>query len=400
MLDLVGALADLEHLGVAVEARDRRLEHVAESAVDLDGFGRGLHREAARLQLRHRRFLEERLSRVPQVGGAVREPARRFQLGRDVGQLELDRLELRDRLPELLAVARVVEREVEHRLGEAEGERGDRDAPDLECAQELAEPHRRIADEVIFGNEYVVEEQFARVEPAPPDAAQLRAHREAVRVLLDHEARERRLPAGRGRPRQQRHTERHVGTGVGDERFSTVDQPAAVGAHGPGSDAARVGAGVGLGQTERAERAPLGERPQPALALRVGTEQIQRQRADRDVRLPGGRHRLVGEAQLLHRGDEPDRRHADAAPLLRNQQAEQPERAHLAQQVGRAPRLVPCGGRTRRDLLLREGAAEAHQVALGLGEREVHERGSYWTDRYNRATDARTAGVRCGRRRR
>ena len=40
VLDLVGALADLEHLGVAVEAGHRRLEHVADAAVDLDGLRR------------------------------------------------------------------------------------------------------------------------------------------------------------------------------------------------------------------------------------------------------------------------------------------------------------------------------------------------------------------------
>ena len=40
VLDLVGAFADLEHLRVAVEAGHRRLEHVAEAAVDLDGLRR------------------------------------------------------------------------------------------------------------------------------------------------------------------------------------------------------------------------------------------------------------------------------------------------------------------------------------------------------------------------
>src|SRR4051794_17013288 len=35
VLDLVGALADLEHLGIAVEAGDRRVEHVSGAAVDL-----------------------------------------------------------------------------------------------------------------------------------------------------------------------------------------------------------------------------------------------------------------------------------------------------------------------------------------------------------------------------
>ena len=145
-------------------------------------------------------------------------------------------------------------------------------------------------------------------------------------------------------------------------------------AHGPRADAARVRTRVGLGQTERAERASLGQRPQPALALRVVAEEVERQRTDGHVRLPRGGHRLVGQADLLHRGDEADRRHADAAPLLGDQHAEQAQRAHLAEQVGRAPRLLPRRRRARRDLLLRELAAQADQVAFRLGEREVHGR--------------------------
>ena len=104
--------------------------------------------------------------------------------------------------------------------------------------------------------------------------------------------------------------------------------------------------------------APFGQRPQPALALRVVAEQVERQRADRHVRLPRRRHRLVGQADLLHRGDEADRRHADAAPLLGDQHAEQAELAHLPEQVGRAPRLLPRLGRAVGDLLLREVAAQ------------------------------------------
>ena len=147
-------------------------------------------------------------------------------------------------------------------------------------------------------------------------------------------------------------------------------------------DPAGVGAGVGLGQPERAEGAALGQRPQPSLPLRVVAEQVQRQRADGHVGLPGGGHRLVGQADLLHGGDEADRRHADPAPLLGDQHAEQAQRAHLPEQVGRAPRLLPRQRGARRDLLLGEVAAQPDQVAFGFGEREVHGR-SYWTDRYN-----------------
>ena len=94
-------------------------------------------------------------------------------------------------------------------------------------------------------------------------------------------------------------------------------------------------------EPERAERASLGQRSQPPLALRVVAEEVERQRADRHVRLPRRGHRLVGQADLLHRGDEADGRHADAAPLLGDQHAEQAQRAHLAEQVGRAAAPPP-----------------------------------------------------------
>jgi hypothetical protein len=66
--------------------------------------------------------------------------------------------------------------------------------------------------------------------------------------------------------------------------------------------------------------------------------------------------------------------HADAAPALRDQHAEQSELAHLAQQVGRATRVVPRRGRAGGDLLVRELATQADEIVLGLGQREVHRR--------------------------
>ena len=272
-----------------------------------------------------------------------------------------------------MALFRVVRRQVEHRLGQAEGQGCDRDPPDLERSQELAEPHRGIADEVVVGDPDVVEEQFAGVETPPADAAHLRAHREAGGVLLDDEARVGRpLALARLRAGQQRHPERHVGAGVGDERLPAVDQPAAVARYRPGRDAARVRTGLGLGQSERAEDASLGQRPQPTFSLRVVAEEVERQRTDGHVRLPRGGHRLVGQADLLHRGDEADRGHADPSPLLRDQHAEEAKRSHLAEQVGRAPGLLPRDRGTGGDLLLRELATEADQIAFRLGEREVH----------------------------
>ena len=144
-----------------------------------------------------------------------------------------------------------------------------------------------------------------------------------------------------------------------------ISQPPSL-ALGPRADAAGVGAGVGLGQPERTERPPLGQRAQPPLALRVVAEEEQRQRADRHVRLPGGGHRLVGQPDLLHGGDEADGRHADPAPLLGDQHAEQAELAHLAEEVGRAARLLPGRrARARAISFCAKSRQRADQVALG-----------------------------------
>ena len=92
---------------------------------------------------------------------------------------------------------------------------------------------------------------------------------------------------------EQRHAERHVGARVRDERLRPVDQPAAVAPLRLRADAARVGAGVGLGQTERAQDAPFGQRPQPALALRVVAEQVAAA-ASRSSRAPATPRRPTG----------------------------------------------------------------------------------------------------------
>ena len=100
LLDLVGALADREDLGVAVEAADRVLLDVAVAAVDLDRLLGRSDREAAGDQLRLRGGEGERLAGVLLQRGAPGEQAGGLDLGGEVGDLRLDRLELGDRLAE------------------------------------------------------------------------------------------------------------------------------------------------------------------------------------------------------------------------------------------------------------------------------------------------------------
>ena len=82
----------------------------------------------------------------------VDERAAGLDLDGHVGQRELHRLELRDRLAELLALLRVGDREVVGALGEADAHRGDRDPPAVEDLQELAEALAALAEQVLLGH--------------------------------------------------------------------------------------------------------------------------------------------------------------------------------------------------------------------------------------------------------
>jgi hypothetical protein len=100
LLDLVGSLADRQDLRVAVEAADGIFLDVAVAAVDLDGFLGGADREAAGLELCLRGGEAEVALLVLEPRRLVGQQARGLDLGDEVGELGLDRLEAADRLAE------------------------------------------------------------------------------------------------------------------------------------------------------------------------------------------------------------------------------------------------------------------------------------------------------------
>jgi signal peptidase len=93
--------ADLEDLGVAVEASDGELLDVSVTAVHLDGFARHVDGHLRREELRHGRFQLERLPVLAKVPCVVHGKLRMMDLCSHVGDLELDRLERPDRSSEL-----------------------------------------------------------------------------------------------------------------------------------------------------------------------------------------------------------------------------------------------------------------------------------------------------------
>src|SRR3954452_18517038 len=119
-LDLRGALADQQQGRVAVEALDLVLLRVAVAAVDPEGLLDALLARLRGEQLRHPSLQVGALAGVLHPGRLAGEQARGLDLGRHVGELELDRLMLGDRLAEGLSLLAVAEGELQGALGDAD----------------------------------------------------------------------------------------------------------------------------------------------------------------------------------------------------------------------------------------------------------------------------------------
>ena len=115
---------------------------------NLDGLRCGRGRQTTCLELCHRGLLEEGLLAVSEPCRAIGQPSCRLKFRRNIRQLELDRLELRDGVAELIAFAGHSPGHVEDRLGQAQRQRRDRDPTDFEGPEELPETHVRITDQV------------------------------------------------------------------------------------------------------------------------------------------------------------------------------------------------------------------------------------------------------------
>src|SRR5580700_11571550 len=168
-LYLRGSLANLEDLGVPVEAGDRELVHEAVPAEHLGGGARVVHGRVRRGQLGDRGLLLDRLA-GHQPGGRV-IPGQPGGVGPrlHVGDGELDRLVLVKTVAERLALAGVPDALVHAALGQAGGQRGDRHPARIEDLQELGVAPAALAEQVLRGDAAVREGQLARVGGEPSD---------------------------------------------------------------------------------------------------------------------------------------------------------------------------------------------------------------------------------------
>ena len=233
--------------------------------------------------------------RSPAVVGPRRvfgEQPRRCDLRRHVGELELDRLVLADRLAEGLAHLAVGDRLIERGLRKPDAARRDIDAPELEPAQRMLASPRPSSPPISrsAGMTIVLEHELGGVDALVAELFELAADREASPFLGDEQAHAAvaRLRVGIGLDQQR---EALAVDAVGDPGLGAVDHVAVAVAPRDRADRLQIGAAIGLGQREAAAQLAGGEARQEGLLLRFGAEALHRRRHD-EVRVEdaGQRH--------------------------------------------------------------------------------------------------------------
>ena len=180
---------------------------------------------------------------------------------------------------------------------------------------------------------------------------------------------------------QQRHPERHVGAGVGDERLPTVDQPATIAPHRPRGDAARPNP-----HRARSNRTRRGRVPRPTVAAnalaarrcRRGTAATNRwSRAPATRRPPTGRPGRSAPSRRRSR-----RSTCRCRPTARGSacRAGPTHPSRGAGRSGTAPPPTP-GGTPAISFCANSRQRPTRSRSDSVSEKSTG--GSYWTDRYN-----------------
>ncbi len=182
----------------------------------------------------------------------VEQPGR-LDLGREVGDLGLDRLELGDRLAEGLALLGVGDRLVERALGEADAHRRDADPAAVEDVEEVLEAVAAAAEQVALRHAAVLEAERPCVGGVPAHLAVGLSGLVAGRPVGHDQVGDLLAPVGLAGDGGDRDAAGDVGPRVGDELLGAVDDPLAVLELGGGPHVAGIRAGLRLGQPEGGE---------------------------------------------------------------------------------------------------------------------------------------------------
>ena len=377
-LHLTGTFADLQDLGIPVEARHREVLHEPVATEDLGRDAGGSDGRLSRVQLGHRCGLLDLfdgaaslMELVLEPGGLVGQQARRLDHHLQVGDLERDPLVGPDRPAEGDALLGVVGRQLEAGLGQPDGQGADRDPPVIEGLEELAVAGALLAEQAVSRHTAVVEEQAMGVGDVPAELVVRRLDSEPGGAGRDQDradlGRAVRVLAGTGR---DGHHGGDVGAAVRDEGLGAVDHPLIALEPGPGAGGTGVRAGLGLGQAKGRQR-PAGDQiGQPLLLLLLRAVGKDRVDAQPDTGRQCDADGLVDPPQLLDGHAQAGEVTVGAPELLGHHKTEQPQATHLGDEVDREMLLAIPPGNVRSDLRLGELAHDGAEVFVVLAELE------------------------------
>src|SRR3954447_15687973 len=341
-LDLRGPLADQQQRRVAVEALDLVLLRVAVAAVDAEAFFDAVLAGLRGEELGHPGLEVGALAGVLHPRRFAGDEAGGLELGRHVGELELDRLVGGDRLAEGLPFLAVAEGELERPLADADAAGGDVDAADLERVhhlhEALAEAGLLAAEDALGRAAVAVVDQLGRLDALVAHLLDLRRHVQALEVALAGFGPGLLLGDEAGHPLVRRvglgvvlhqHEDDAGAEAVGDPHLLAVQLPVAVLALlGGRLDALDVGADLGLGEREGGADLAGRHLRQEVILLLVGAELHQQVGADEvGVDDAGDRDPAARELFDDHRVGGQVEPHA--AVLLGNGDPEEAELFHL-----------------------------------------------------------------------
>ena len=331
--------------------------------------------DAGGVELRHRDLAHRVLAVGEAPGGRVGELLRGLGLGRHLGELVADRLELADRAAEGLALLGVLEGLLEHPLAARVAAGGGDQPLALELPGDVVEALALLAEQALGRDADVLEGELAGVGGVHPHLLQLGRDAEAGHLLavlvaqVDDEQGDAvvaLLRVGLGDEDDE------VGArAVGDEGLGAVDHVLVAVADRGRADAGDVGAGAGLGDPEAADLLALDPGVEVALLLLLGAEQVDRGQdhvgLDREAHVGAARARV---AHALGADQRVVVVAALAAVLLREAEAEEAELAGPLHRLGRPVGLLPLVA-VGPELLLDPGLHRLAQVFVLLAEDEV-----------------------------
>src|SRR5215831_13639059 len=359
-MDVVRALVRVDGLQIHHVADHRVLVDAAGGAQDVACEPRRVERDLHVVHLGHRDLLRARLPKILQTAELQAQELRLGDLGDHPDELLLDELERGDRLAELDPLLRVLERPVVAAHRGPDGAPRDAVTRLVQAAQRAAQP-LHVRKLVRERNLAVLERELGGDRGAHRELAVDVERREPRRAPLDQIAVD--LAVVLLRPHH-----RDVGDrAVGDTELGAVEHVAVALALGARLHPTRVGAVVGLGQTEATDLLAARHRRQPPILLGLGAIGVDRVHHEPALHRRRRAQPGVTALELLHDQPVGDVAEPRAAVAL-ERGAEHAELAELRDELDRKRAGAMVIGDQRQELGLDPVADRVADHPLFLGQ--------------------------------